>query len=66
MSCIWDDDKFPLLVAKSARDEGGTPRNEPSPPRRMRGGLDLPALETSKSPGKEWQAQMSLGAMQVT
>lgn len=46
VSCIWDDDKFPLLVAKSAGDEGGTPRNEPSPPRRLRGGLDVPALET--------------------
>lgn len=44
---------FPL-VAKSARDEGGTPRNKPSPPE-DEGGLDLPALETSKSPGKEWQ-----------
>lgn len=66
MSCIWDDDRFPLLVAKAAGDEGGTPRNEPSPPRRLRGGLDVPALETSKSLGKEWQAQMSLGARQVT
>ena len=65
MSCIWDDDRSPLLVAKSARDEDGTPRNEPSLPRRLRGGLDLPARETSESPGEEWQAQMSSGTRQV-